>query len=266
MKKLLLTVLMAATATVALAQPKIVAHRGFYNAPGADENTISSLAAAQKLGVYGVEFDVNLTADDELIIVHGPKVGNFDAQKDTYAKIKTVVLKNGNKVPTLREWLAQGKKDPRTKLVLELKKHKTPEIETKVVRRVVELCTEMGMMEQMDFISFSLHACREFVRLAPNNKVVYVSTSLHTPVDADAARKEGFKGLSYNLNVFMNRPELIDRMNGHGIESTLWMVNDTEIVDWAIKHNVTYISTDCPDKMKAYLESKAVRKTVAKSK
>lgn len=33
--------------------------------------TVSSLRNAQKLGVYGVEFDVNMTADDSLIVYHG---------------------------------------------------------------------------------------------------------------------------------------------------------------------------------------------------
>lgn len=44
------------------AQPQVVAHRGFHAAEGSWENTVSSLRNAQKLGVYGVEFDVNMTA------------------------------------------------------------------------------------------------------------------------------------------------------------------------------------------------------------
>ena len=59
----------------------------------------------------------------ELIVVHGPKVGDrLDAQRDTYAEISRVVLPGGNRIPTLREFLEQGRKDPGTKLILELKK------------------------------------------------------------------------------------------------------------------------------------------------
>lgn len=256
MRKIIL-ILLTLCYLSAFCQPKIVAHRGFYKTPGSEENTISSLSNAQKLGVYGVEFDVNQTSDGVLIIFHGPKITDeLDAQKSSWEDIQKVTLRNGHKIPTLEQWLIQGKKDPSTKLILEMKKHATPEIETEVARKIVELCKKVGTMEQMEFISFSKHACREFVKLAPNNCVVYVSSNLWTEVDADTAKKEGFGGLSYNLNVFMNRPYLIDRMNELGIASTLWMVEDPEVCDWAEKHGVTYISTDFPDKMKAYIESK----------
>ncbi len=264
MKKLILTTFAIVTTAITFAQPGIVAHRGFYTTPGSDENTISSLVNAQKLGIYGVEFDVNLTADNELIVVHGPKVGDLHAQKDTYAKIKNIVLEHGNKVPTLYEWLIQGKKDPKTKLILELKKHDTPEIETKIVERIIAMCTELDMLDQLEFTSFSFHACREFVRLAPSNPTLYLSSALDTPTDGEAAQKEGFRGLSYSLYVFMNRPEIIDRMNELGIESTLWLADNTEILDWAIKHNVTYISSNYPDKMQAYLNSKEAKKVLKK--
>ncbi len=256
MKKTLIVFVLLAFAAAAAAQPKIVAHRGFYKTPGSEENTLSSLENAQKLGVYGVEFDVNMTADGELIVFHGPAIpGGLNAQQDTYAEISKVVLRNGHRIPTLRQWLEQGLKDPSTKLILELKRHATNELEAEAVRKVVALCREMGVMEQMEFISFSRFACREFVRLAPENCVVYVSSDLWTDIDADKAAKEKFGGLSYNLNVFMNRPEIIDRCNEYGIATTLWMVEHEEVVDWAIKHNVTYISTDFPDRFKSYLES-----------
>jgi len=255
MKRSLLTSIVLVAAAIVSAQPRLVAHRGFYTTPGSDENTISSLVNAQRLGVYGVEFDVNRTADGELIVVHGPKVGDgLDAQKNTYAEIRRIVLPGGNRIPTLREFLEQGRKAPAIKLILELKKHKTPEIETQIVEQIVALCKEMKMLDQMEFTSFSEHACREFRRIAPQNKTLYISNSLWTAVDADAAKREGFQ-LSYSMYVFMNRPELIDRMNELGVESTLWIVDNPEVVDWAVEHGVGYISSNFPDKIKAYLEA-----------
>lgn len=255
MKKLLLAGLALVGAAFVSAQPRLVAHRGFYTTPGSDENTISSLINAQQLGVYGVEFDVNRTADGELIVVHGPKIGDrLDAQKNTYAEISRFVLPGGNRIPTLREFLNQGRKVPETKLILELKKHKTPEIETRIVEEIVMLCKKLNMLDQMEFTSFSEHACREFRRLAPKNKTLYISNSLWTPIDADVAKKEGFQ-LSYSIYVFMNRPELIDRMNEIGVESTLWIVDNPEIVDWAVKHKVDFISSNFPDRTKTYLDA-----------
>ena len=72
MKKLFLTIGFAASTLMLAAQPSEVA-RGSMPTEGSWENTVSSLRNAQKLGVYGVEFDVNMTADDSLIVYHGPK-------------------------------------------------------------------------------------------------------------------------------------------------------------------------------------------------
>ena len=265
MKKLFLVLAAVSLAAAAFAQPKLVAHRGFYTTPGADENTITSLNNALALGLYGVEFDVNLTADDELIVFHGPKVTDkLDAQRSAYSDIREVILPNGNRIPTLREFLIEGRKSPQTKLILELKRHATPATETRIVERIVALCKELNMLEQMEFTSFSRHACREFVRCAPNNPVLYISSSLSTDVTADVAKDEGYN-LSYSIYILLNRPDMVDRMNELGVESTLWIVDSEELVDWAVKHRCTFISSNYPDKIKAYLDSPAVKKAAARA-
>jgi glycerophosphoryl diester phosphodiesterase len=268
MKKIICTLIALAVTTTVIAQPKLVAHRGFYKAPGADENTIAALHNAQKLGgLYGVEFDINLTADGEVIVAHGSKIlgTNLDAQKDTWAEIQKVTLPNGNKVPTLREWLAEAKKQPNLKQICEIKKHATPEIETKIIEILIATINELGMMEQMEFTSFSYHACKECVRLAPGRPVLYLNSSLSTKVDADVLATDRISGMSYSMYVFMNMPHLVDQCQAKGIETTLWIVNHPEVVDWAVKHRIDYISSDYPDKMKAYLNSPAVKKTAKKA-
>ena len=261
MKKLFLTIGFAAGTLMLAAQPQVVAHRGFHAAEGSWENTVSSLRNAQKLGVYGVEFDVNMTADDSLIVYHGPKIldTKLHAQKNRFAEIRAVKLPGGLEIPTLREFFAQGQKDPSTKLILEIKKHATPQRETQVVEAILRLAREMRLVPQIEFISFSRHACDEVLRLQPDAVVVYVSSDMAAMSPAEA-KKRGYGGLSYQLNVLMNRPELVDEANRLGIATTLWMVNDCELIDWAARHGITYVSTDCPDKAEAYLEAVAAYK------
>lgn len=269
MKKISLFMVMALCfAASAVAQPKLVAHRGFYKAPGTDENTIKALVNAQNLGgLYGVEFDINLTADGELIVAHGSKIlgTKLDAQKDTWKEISKATLPNGNKVPTLREWLETAKKHPEIKQIAEIKKHSTPAEETEVVERLVAMCKELNMLDQVEFTSFSYHACKECVRLAPGRPVLYLNSSLSTKVDADVAIKDGITGLSYSMYVFMNMPHLVDDARAKGIETTLWIVNHPEVVDWAVRHRIDYISSDYPDKIKEYLASDQVKKAAAKA-
>ena len=68
---MLTAVLSLLCAAMLPAQTKIMSHRGFYAHPGSFENTLTSLAGAQKLGVESVELDVHLTTDDSLVIMHG---------------------------------------------------------------------------------------------------------------------------------------------------------------------------------------------------
>ena len=130
---------------------------------------------------------------------------------------------------------------------------------------ILRLAREMRLVPQIEFISFSRHACDEVLRLQPDAVVVYVSSDMAAMSPAEA-KKRGYGGLSYQLNVLMNRPELVDEANRLGIATTLWMVNDCELIDWAARHGITYVSTDCPDKAEAYLEAVAAYKNKNKNK
>ena len=93
MKKFVLSAVLTLLCAVMLpAQTKIMSHRGFYAHPGSFENTLTSLAGAQKLGVESVELDVHLTTDDSLVILHGPMIPGTkykDIQKLDYATVKS---------------------------------------------------------------------------------------------------------------------------------------------------------------------------------
>lgn len=248
MKQILCTLAAIACVFTATAQTKVVAHRGYHAKKGSAENTVSSLRNAQKLGVYGVEFDVNLTADDSLIVFHGPwledKAGKerLHVQKSNYRDIAVHRVQNGQPIPTLREFLRQGQQDENTRLVLEVKKHATPKRETEAVAAIVALVRETGVAGHTEYLSFSQHVCRELMRLQPGAKVIYVNGDL-TP---DQLKVQGYAGLSYNLNILMNRPEWIVRAHELGLEVTLWMTNQPDIIEWGIRHNVDFVSSDDP--------------------
>lgn len=53
-------------------RPVVIAHRG--NSAHAPENTLESFRQALALAVDGVEFDVRLTADRQLVVMHDPTV------------------------------------------------------------------------------------------------------------------------------------------------------------------------------------------------
>lgn len=87
---------------------KVIGHRG---AAGLElENTLASLRRAKDLGVDGIEFDVRLTSDRQLVLCHDADLSRVSAYRTridsvTLAELKAVKLHNGETVPTLDEAL-----------------------------------------------------------------------------------------------------------------------------------------------------------------
>ena len=103
----------------------IVAHRGFWNCEeaGYAENSVAALKCAQEAGLWGSEFDVNMTSDGVLLIYHDSSINGKKIEKHSYSDFKDLKLGNGEAIPTIDDYLEQGKKYPETMLVYEIKPH-----------------------------------------------------------------------------------------------------------------------------------------------
>lgn len=252
MKKMLFTAV-AVLATLSLsAQTQVIAHRGFHAKEGSDKNTISSLLNAQKLGVYGSECDISLSADDSLMVVHGsmhpdrriPSAHRAHVTKDVYKDIRAISCFGGNVVPTLREYIEQLKKYSCTKLVIEIKNHKgdSPERQKRMTKMIVDLVKEMGVEKMVDYIAFSDIICDELVKLAPNNEIAYLNGEL-TPAEC---KQRGYTGIDYAMKVFRAHPEWVKQAQDLGLKVNVWTVNKTEDIQYFIDLGVDFITTDNP--------------------
>lgn len=72
-------------------RPVVIAHRG--NSAHAPENTLEAFKQAVALKVDGVEFDVRLTADNQLVVIHDPTVdrttnGSGDVARLTLERLR----------------------------------------------------------------------------------------------------------------------------------------------------------------------------------
>lgn len=106
------------------AQTQVIAHRGFWKAEGSAQNSIAGLKKAAEAKVYGSEFDVQLTADGVVVVNHDDAIDGLVIGETAYDKLKDLKLKNGEKLPTLADYLEAGKKLPDVQLILEIKPHK----------------------------------------------------------------------------------------------------------------------------------------------
>ena len=123
-KRSFLVILTTLFTMAGVAQPKIVAHKGYYQKGVVPSNSIEALKRAQTEGFDMVEFDVHLSSDGKLLVLHGDwhpsqKAKNkVHAQHNTKEAIQAILLSNGEKVPTFEEWIAQAAKCDKTKMLI----------------------------------------------------------------------------------------------------------------------------------------------------
>lgn len=262
MKRFFTLAVLALLPLMAMAQPKVVGHRGC-RFDGPFENTLASMKVALDAGVDAIEFDINLTCDDQVIVFHGPGIpgpGNLDIHHITFAEARKIMLPGGHQMPTLEEWLAEAARHPEVRFILEFKRQLTPERETMLVEKGMAIVRKCGMTSQIEYTAFGSHICDAVKRVDPSAKVIYLESGVHVH-DAQWARDKGYEGISYDLNGFLNNPWIADQARRLGVETTLWLVNDYEVADWAVRHGIDWISSDHPEKLAPYVRAvKAYRR------
>ena len=224
------------------AQTKVIAHRGYWDTEGSAQNSIASLQKAQELRIYGSEFDVWMTSDGVMIVNHDADIEGLKIEDTPYAKLQDIRLKNGEKLPTLEAYLKQGKKDKKTKLILELKPHSTKDKEDRAAAAVVKMVEKAGVKKQTEYISFSLNICKEFVRLSPKAEVAYLNGDL-TPQEVKALK---ISGIDYNIRVLQANKHWINEAKNLKMSVNVWTVNNEADIQEMIDAGVDYITTDKP--------------------
>jgi len=241
---LLVSSLFISLCLVAQQKPQVIAHRGYWQTKGSAQNSIASLENADRIKVYGSEFDVHMTKDSVLVIIHDHEVNGIRVEEAPYSAIQDILLANGEKIPTFREYLEAGRHLTTTKLILELKIGKNdPAWSRAAARRTVELVREKKMQLQTEYITFDLEAAKELIRLVPESDVYYLNGDL-TPKELKSL---GFAGLDYHFDVMKKNPQWFKEAKSLGLGINVWTVNDLEILNEMIENGADFITTDIPD-------------------
>jgi glycerophosphoryl diester phosphodiesterase len=230
---------------MAFSQTKIIAHRGYWDCAGSAQNSLASLNKAHEIKAYGAEFDVHLTQDGIAVINHDDSIHGLNIEESTYEQLKEIKLANGEKMPTLEQYLAQGKQNKGTQLILEIKPHKTKEAEDRAVATVLALVKKHKAERMTENISFSINICKELIRLAPKAPVAYLKGDL----SPEELKQMGFAGLDYHYKIIQLHPEWIKAAKDLGLSVNVWTVNDASTVKSLMDQGVDYITTDKPVEM-----------------
>lgn len=252
-KHLVFAAALLLTGGAALAQPKVIAHRGYWTAPGSAQNSLTSFAKADSIGVYGSEIDVWLTADDRLIVNHDRvyKGTDIDMEKATAREIMQIVLPNGKEnIPSLDQYLDLVASKPDTRLILEMKSLSDLNREDLAAEKIVRALRRHGVLDRTDIIAFSINACLAFKKLIPDTKIYYLNGDL----PPKSIKKLGLAGIDYSMGALRRHPEWVKQAHDLGLEVNVWTVDSEEDMRYFIDLGVDYITTDYPERLQALLK------------
>lgn len=223
---------------------KIIAHRGLWDAPGSAQNSIAALTKADEAGVYGSEFDVQITADGVAVVNHDATIFGLRIEDTPYQQLRKLRLLNGEPLPTLEQYLKHAKKlKNNTRLILEIKPHRSADNEQRCVDEVLRLVKKYRLEERTDYISFSKNICQMLpARIVQEAKVAYLGGDLTPQQVADM----GLDGIDYEQSVLRKHPEWIDEARQLRLTVNVWTVNDDNDLRYFIDKEVDYITTNRP--------------------
>lgn len=224
---------------------QIIAHRGYWKTENCAENSIAALSNANKIKVYGSEFDVYISADSVLVINHNSTTTDhhYKIENTRFELLKNEKLSNGETLPTLQSYLQKGKKCKNIKLIVELKPHSSKEKENLLTSQTVAMITKMKLKDKVEYISFSSNIVKELIKLDPTAKVFYLKGDL-TPKEL---KEMGCAGLDYEINLMRKNEHWFKEAKDLGLKINLWTVNKEDDMLYCIQKGADYITTNEPE-------------------
>ncbi len=226
------------------AQNVVVAHRGAWKAEALPENSIASLKHAIALQCTGSEFDVQMTADDILVINHDDHYNGMPIAETSYTDLAAHKFSNGEKLPTLREYILAGmENNSSTRLVCEIKPANTVERGQQIAEKTIKLVKELKAENRTVYISFEYEILKRIEELNSKAHTQY----LNGDKSPEQLKADGIDGADYHFKVFKKHPEWIANAKKNGIALNAWTVNDPADMDWLIKEDFDFITTNEPE-------------------
>ena len=197
---------------------QIIAHRG--GPKYAPENTLAAFRNAIAQGVDGLEFDVQMTKDGELVVIHDETVdrtsnGVGAVRELTFEQIRALDVGNGEKVPTFKEVVELAKANgvqilPETKSA-----HLYPGIEEKLL----QVLDETNYLDQTIIQSFEADSLDTLHRLSPNAKLCVLYGLWKFNVSAPPGDAQFVCSMA---EMVLLNPFMIRQAHGDGRQAFIW--------------------------------------------
>ena len=253
-----LAAVLVATTTSCSHKIAITAHRGYWNCDeaGHAENSLKALELAQREGFWGSEYDVHMTSDFVLVVHHDHEANGVNIQTHKYSDFDGYRLKNGEKMPTLEEYLTQAEKSG-TVLVFELKSQLDKAHEDYMVDRCVEALKNHGLYDpnKVIFLSGSLNICQRLCAMCPG----FTAQFLNGDLSPEELVANGVNGIDYNSSVYHKHPEWVKQAHKQGMKVNVWTVDSEDEIKEMIGLGVDCITTNNPLLVRSILKGREKR-------
>ncbi|WP_294658183.1 glycerophosphodiester phosphodiesterase [uncultured Fusobacterium sp.] len=229
---------------------KIFAHRGYSGKY--PENTMIAFKKALECGVDGIELDVQLTKDGEVVIIHDETIDRTTTGKGfvvdyTYEELEKFDASfkfkdlGFNKIPTLREYF-QLVKDYDIVTNVELKTGINEYLG--IEEKVWELIKEYNLEKKVIISSFNHFSVMRMKDIAPQLKYGFLSEDWII----DAGKYTHSHGVQCYHPRFNNLvPDVIKELKKYNLEINTWTVNLEEDMRYLYSNNIDVIITNYPE-------------------
>lgn len=240
-------------------KPYVWGHRG---ASGyAPENTLISFEKAMEMGADGIELDVQMTKDGQLVIIHDETINRTSDHVGWVKDFTLEELKQFNfnknfpelgvqRIPTLREVFELIY--PCDLVVnVEIKSNiiPYPGIE-ELVMKTVEAC---GMKERVVYSSFNHKSCVRLRELDPEAYIGFLFEDGFLDV-AEYVRKHKGNALHPALYLLQD-PQFMTDARKYGLDVNCWTVNEKEHMLLGCRMGLTSLITNYPDVARNIVDS-----------
>ena len=211
------------------------------------ENTLASFRKALDLQVDGIELDVHLSADGEIIVIHDDTIDRTTNSKGfvnslSLSELKSSRIENEFQIPTLSEVFDFI--DRKCFINIELKGNAT----AKPVVEIIEGYVLKKKWNYNDFIvsAFDWNALQEVRQL---NSKIRIGVLTATDLDLAIGFAEFINAYAIHPYFHLLTAESATQIQRKGFKIFPWTVNEPEDLKKIKSLNVTGIITDFPDRI-----------------
>ncbi|SHF87958.1 glycerophosphoryl diester phosphodiesterase [Flavobacterium segetis] len=222
-----------------------IGHRG---AKGYEiENTVISFQKALDMHVDGIELDVHLSADNEIMVFHDDTLDRLTNGKGlisslTLLELKRFLINAQETIPTLREIL--NLIDKKCYVNIELKSYEV----TDPAVTLIEEYVKNKNWKYDDFLvsSFDWNALQQ-VRFL--NDEIHIGVLTENNLDLALAFAKFVQAKSIHPHFLLLTKENTAQIQAKGLQVFPWTVNEIEDIETIKSYNVNGIITDFPDRI-----------------